>query len=122
VGLGRMTASLANATQARTSLLEALEIIRNLPSPNREHHFEEARTVAAAADPALLAEIPANSFDMHEHHTTFQIIQAMLAHGHVDAAFHYVLFHEGSASFHSQWSETSFPSSILKSRNRPLGA
>jgi hypothetical protein len=36
--------SVANATQARTSLLEALEIIRNLPSPNREHHFEEARS------------------------------------------------------------------------------
>jgi len=91
--------SIANATQARTSLLEALEIIRNLPSPNREHHFEEARTVAAAVDPALLAEIPANSFDMHEHHTTFQIVQAMLTHGHVDAAFHYVLSHEGTASF-----------------------
>lgn len=91
--------SVANATQARTSLLEALEIIRNLPSPNREHHFEEARAVAAALDPALLTEIPSNSFDMHEHHTTFQIVQAMLAHGHVDAAFHYVLSHEGSSSF-----------------------
>ena len=91
--------SVANATQARTSLLEALEIIRSLASPNREHHFEEARTVAAAVDPALLAEIPANSFDMHEHHTTFQIIQTMLAHGHLDAAFNYVLSHEGSASF-----------------------
>lgn len=91
--------SVANATQARTSLIEALEIIRNLPSPIREHHFEEARTIAAAVDPALLAEIPANSFDMHEHHTNFQIIQAMLAHGHVDAAFHYVLSKEGSPSF-----------------------
>ena len=91
--------SAADTTQARTSLLEALEIIRNLPSPNREHHVEEARTVAAAVDPALLAEIPANSFDMHEHHATFQIIQTMLAYGHVDAAFHYVLSHEGSASF-----------------------
>jgi hypothetical protein len=50
-------------------------------------------------DPALLAEIPANSFDTHEQHTTFQIVQAMLAHGHVDAAFHYVLSHEGTASF-----------------------
>jgi hypothetical protein len=91
--------SVANATQARTSLLEALEIIPNLPSPNREHHFEEARTVAAAVDPALLAEIPANSFGMHEHHTTFQIVQTMLAHGHVDAAFQFVLSHESSASF-----------------------
>jgi hypothetical protein len=69
------------------------------PWCNREHHFKEARTVAAAVDPPLLAEIPANSFDIHEHHTTFQIIQTMLAHGHVDAAFHYVLSHEGSASF-----------------------
>jgi hypothetical protein len=75
--------SVANATQARTSLLEALEIIPNLPSPNREHHFEEARTVAAAVDPALLAEIPAESFGMSEHHTSFQIIQTMLAHGHI---------------------------------------
>jgi hypothetical protein len=91
--------SVANASQARTSLLEALEIIRNLPSPNREHHLEEARTVSAAVDPALLAEIPANSSDMHEHHATFQIVQAMLAHGRVDAAFHYVLSHEGTASF-----------------------
>lgn len=91
--------SVANATQARTSLLEALEIIRNLPGPNRGYHFEEARTVAAAVDPALLAEIPANSFDMHERHASFQIIQTMLVHGHVDAAFHYVLSHEGSASF-----------------------
>ena len=91
--------SVANGTQARTSLIEALEIIRNLPSPNREHHFEEARTVAAAVDPALLTEIPANSFDMHEHHTNFQIIQAMLAHGHVDAAFRYVLSKEGSPTF-----------------------
>jgi hypothetical protein len=91
--------SVADATQARTSLLEALEMIRNLPGPNREHHFEEARTVAAAVDPALLAEIPSNSFDIHEDHTIFQIIQAMLAHGHIDAAFHYVLSREGSASF-----------------------
>jgi hypothetical protein len=91
--------SIANPTQARTSLLEALAIIGNLPSPIREHHFEEARTVAAAVDPALLAEIPANSFDMHERHTTFQIVQAMLAHGHVDAAFQYVLSREGTASF-----------------------
>ena len=97
--------SVANATQARTSLLEALEIIRNLPSPNREHHFEEARAVAAALDPALLTEIPSNSIDMHEHHTTFQIVQAMLAHGHVDAAFHYVLSHEGTSS--------SFPFSMV---------
>ena len=36
---------------------------------------------------------------MHEHHTTFQIIQTMLAHGRIDAAFHYVLSHEGSAAF-----------------------
>ena len=91
--------SIANPTQARTSLLEALAIIGNLPSPIRKHHFEEACTVAAAVDPALLAEIPANSFDMHERHTTFQIVQAMLAHGHVDAAFQYVLSREGTASF-----------------------
>jgi hypothetical protein len=36
---------------------------------------------------------------MHKHHTTFQIIQTMLAHGHVGDAFDYVQSHEGSASF-----------------------
>lgn len=91
--------AVANATQARTSLLEALEIIRSLPSPNREHHFEEARTVSAAVDPSLLAEIPANSFDRHEDHTNFQIIQAMIAHDHLDAAFDYVQSQGSSASF-----------------------
>ena len=91
--------STTNAAQARTSLQEALAIICDLPSPNNEHQFEEARAVAAAVDPALLAEIQADSFGMPPQHSTFQIVQVMLAHGHVHPAFDYVLSYEGSDSF-----------------------
>jgi hypothetical protein len=91
--------AVSNATQARASLLEALEIIRNLPNSDLDLHFDEARTVAAAVDPTLLAEIPATRLGGREDHTAFSIIQAMLAYGHVTAALDYVLSHQGSTYF-----------------------
>src|SRR5579871_22042 len=91
-------ASASDAAQARTSLLEGMKIIRSLELPKREYLFDEARGVAAAVDPALLAEIPEASFDMHRRFATIHIVHTMLAHGHVDTAFDYVLSQE-SASF-----------------------
>jgi len=50
--------STADVFRARSTLLEDLDIVRTLPNSVSEHLLEEARGVAAAVSPELLAEIP----------------------------------------------------------------
>ena len=91
--------SAADALRARRTLLEGLDVIRNLPSSRREHLLGEARGVAAAVSPELLAEIPITRRGGHERFASVNIVQVMLAHGHADAAFDYLLHHDDDTSF-----------------------
>jgi hypothetical protein len=91
--------SAADVSRARRTLLEGLEVIRSLPSSVREHLLAEARGVAAAVSPELLAEIPITRHGGRARFASINIVQIMLAHGHVDAAFDYLLCDDDEASF-----------------------
>jgi hypothetical protein len=89
----------ADVSRARRTLLEGLEVIRSLPSSVRRHLLEEACGVAAAVSPELLAEIPITRHGGHTRFASVNLVQTMLAHGHVDAAFDYLLQDRDGASF-----------------------
>jgi hypothetical protein len=93
--IARVEATL-DASRARRTLLEGLEAVQKLPSPVRDHLFREARTVAAAVSPDLLADIPITP---HLGVRFTDIVRTMLAHGHVEAAFDYLLRSDNSTSF-----------------------
>jgi len=76
--------------QARVIFEMALDEIRSLPSRERQVLFEQAQQIAAAFAPDLLREIPAaRLFPSDSHSET--LLSIMLAHGHIDAAFDYVV-------------------------------
>jgi hypothetical protein len=76
--------------QARVTFEMALDEIRSLPSRERQVLFEQAQQIAAAFAPDLLREIPAvRLFPSDSHCET--LLSIMLAHGHIDAAFDYVV-------------------------------
>ena len=91
--------SVGQVSEARRTLLEALDSIQKLPTVSRGHLPEEARYVAAAVAPDLLAEIPATKSVVHEERVSVRIVQTLLAYGHLDAAFDYLLRYEDPASF-----------------------
>jgi hypothetical protein len=91
--------SAADVSRARRTLLEGLDVIRKLPSSVCEHLLEEARRVAASVSPELLAEIPIALTGGHARFASGNIVQIMLAHGHIEAAFNYLLHYDDSASF-----------------------
>lgn len=88
-----------DGARARKTLLEGIDAVQNLPSSRREHLLEEARRVAAAVSPELLAEIPVIWHGGPEPFASDGIVHTMLTHGHLDAAFDYLLHYEDSASF-----------------------
>src|SRR5579863_964221 len=90
--------SVEDVSRARKTLLGGLDVVRDLPGSIREQFLEEARSVAAAVSPELLAEIPITWHGPHERFASVNIVQIMLAHGHVHAAFDYLLNHD-DASF-----------------------
>lgn len=75
--------------QARATFVQGLEEIRRLAAPDAEFLQEQARLLAAAVAPDLVASIPAG------HHappfTAETIGKIMLQHEHGDAAFDYVM-------------------------------
>ena len=76
--------------QARVIFEMALDEIRSLPSRESQVLFEQAQQIAAAFAPDLLHEIPAvRRFPSDSHSET--LLSIMLAHGHIDAAFDYVV-------------------------------
>ncbi len=91
--------SAGEMSHARQTLLQAMNQVRNLPSPNREYLLEEARWVAAAVAPDLLAEIPISRSNPHEQFVAGKIVHTMIQHGHIAAAFDYLLNHDDPASF-----------------------
>jgi len=90
--------SAEDLSRAQHTLLEALQAVRMLPNQMREHLLDEARLVAAAVSPELLPEIPMAQRGGHSRFASIQLVKTMLAHGHLDAAFNYVLQHD-PASF-----------------------
>jgi hypothetical protein len=92
--------STLDASRARRTLLEGLDAVQKLSSPVRDHLFQEARIVAAAVSPELLADIPMTQrLRVPERFADITIVQTMLAHGHVEAAFDYLLRSDNSTSF-----------------------
>lgn len=96
--------SAVDVSLARQTLLEGMDAVRALPASARDHLFREARGVAAAVSPELLAEIPVPQHDGPGHFAprgfeSVHIIQTMLTYGHVDAAFDYLLHENDPDSF-----------------------
>lgn len=91
--------SAGDGTHARLTLLETLEQVRQLPSPEREYLLEESREVAAAVAPELLAEIPIVPSGRPTQFASGSIVDIMLQHGHLNAAFDYLLHYNDPASF-----------------------
>jgi hypothetical protein len=88
--------------RARQTLLEGLDTVQKLTEPVRQYLLDEARMVAAAAAPELLSAIPAAEHEgspRFPHIESVHIIQTMLVHGHVDAAFDYLIDQDDPASF-----------------------
>lgn len=88
-----------NASEARQTLLEGLDAVKKLTGEAREYLLDEARVVAAAVSPEMVAEIPAGKREIPGEFASVQIIQTMLTHGHVDAAFDYVIREDDPESF-----------------------
>jgi hypothetical protein len=95
--------SVTNASQARQTLLEGLDAVRTLRASARDQLFQEARGAAAAVSPELLAEIPVPECGAgHFAPPGFEsvhIVQTMLTHGHLNAAFDYLLHENDPDSF-----------------------
>src|SRR5271170_1751629 len=89
-------------SRARQTLLEGLDGVQKLTEPVRQYLLDEARMVAAAATPELLSAIPAAEHEgspRFPHIESVHIIQTMLAHGHVDIAFDYLIHQDDPGSF-----------------------
>jgi hypothetical protein len=76
--------------QARITFEIALDEIRSLPKRDRQALFEQAQQVAAALAPDLLGKIP-SARHFPSNHRSETLLSIMLEHGHIDAAFDYVL-------------------------------
>lgn len=84
--------------QARATFDIALNEIRGLSSRDRRVLFDQAQQVAAAFAPDLVEEIsPARHF--LSDHESEMLLSIMLEHGHIDAAFDYVLDCDGPFGF-----------------------
>ncbi len=82
--------SAADPGQARSTFEMAIEEIRSLPRPDQDFLFEQAQQIAAAFAPDLLREIPS----VRGVASDFQsgtLVSILLKHGHIDAAFDYVI-------------------------------
>ena len=74
---------------ARVTFEMALDEMRNLHGRDRDFFFQDAQKIAAAFAPDLLRDIPTvRGFGNHFHSGT--LVNIMLQHGHIDAAFDYV--------------------------------
>jgi hypothetical protein len=94
------TESAVDISRARRTLLEGLGAVQKLPRAVREDFLDEARGVAAAVSPEMLADIPLTQHGgPRQRFASANIVQTMLTHGHVDAAFDYLMRHDDPASF-----------------------
>jgi len=81
--------SAVDSGHARITFEMALDEVRNLPGRDRDFFFQDAQKVAAAFAPDLLREIPAARRFVDNFHSG-TLVNIMLQHGQLDAAFDYV--------------------------------
>ena len=95
--------SARDVVRARKTLLEGLGLAGKLQGRERGHLIEEAREVAAAVDPGLLADIAVDPSIPRVRLGHSRVVQIMLAHGYVDAAFDYLVGYDDASSFPFLW-------------------
>jgi hypothetical protein len=84
--------------QAGITFERALDEIRSLAGHERDFLFEQAQQIAAAFAPDLLRDIPTvHSLSDEFHRET--LLRIMLQHGHIDAAFDFVVQCDPPTSF-----------------------
>jgi hypothetical protein len=76
--------------QARITFEMALDEIRSLRGRQRDFFFGQARQIAAAFSPDLVREIPSDR-QFPNGRESESLVNIMLQHGHIDAAFDYVI-------------------------------
>lgn len=91
--------SAADTSRAGETLRQGLDQVTRLPDPNREYLLEEAVLVAAAVAPEFLPQISTRRSGIHEQIIGVRILEVMLEHSHVDAAFDYLLHYDDPATF-----------------------
>jgi hypothetical protein len=84
--------------QARITFEMALDEIRSFLGRDRDFFFQDAQKIAASFAPDLLREIPVVRGIGHEFHAG-TLVNIMLQHGHIEAAFDYVNQSDGPSSF-----------------------
>src|ERR1700761_7499598 len=95
--------SAGDVIRARKTLLEGLELARKLQRRERGHLLEEAREVAAAIDPGLLNDIEVDPSMPSGRMGHSRVVQIMIAYGHVEAAFDYLVRYDDPSSFPFPW-------------------
>ena len=91
--------SAAGLARARRTLPEALDAVQQVPPAVRDRLLGDARSVAAAVSSEMLGEIPETHRFASRPFASAHLVQTMLAHGHVEAAFHYPIQHRDPGSF-----------------------
>lgn len=81
---------------AHESFKLGLEAAKQLSGESRGHLLQQARTLAASMDPDLLGDIPMSDHSRAPFETDM-LAATMTAHGHIQAAFAYVMHCEDSA-------------------------
>ncbi len=87
-----------DAGQARRTFERGLEETRRLPGQEGEFLMDQARLLAAAVAPDLIADIPSPRHGAHPFWPE-RLGRVMLEHGHGDAAFDYVMRHREPPTF-----------------------
>jgi hypothetical protein len=90
--------SATDRDQARRTFNQGLDEIRRFAGRDREFFLEQACLLAAAVAPDLLSEIPP-SLHNARHFLSHRLPNIMLAHGHKDEAFEYVIRYDQPATF-----------------------
>ena len=90
--------SATDRAQAHATFERGLEEARRLTGRDRDWLLEQARILAAAAAPDLVASIPSGP-DSLRHMEADRICQTMLGHNHRDAAYEYVMHYDGPDGF-----------------------
>ena len=94
--------SVGDGSRARQTLLDGLDAVQKLSGSSREYLLDEASAVAAAVSPELLVAIPVAERELQGPFASMRsvrVVQTMLAYGHVDAAFEYMLHNDDPKSF-----------------------
>ena len=83
--------------KARATFEAALEQIQSIPGREQSSFLEEAQIVAAAVAPDLVSRRQPNGRSRPRHFQNDSVVRTMLEHGHVDAAFDFVVRNDGDS-------------------------